>query len=144
MTPARPQFDVLERELLRGGVSPVYVRRTLLELAEHCADLEQDALARGLPADEAVDAALAALGSEQAIADAVLARPQLKDWAHRWPQAASCARSVAYVVLLPATPVLFCVCRGPLIVRWGVSAALGMLLTSALFLTLHLLILGLL
>ena len=34
------RFESLRLELLEGGVTPVYVERTILELAEHYADLE--------------------------------------------------------------------------------------------------------
>ena len=46
--PSREQFAALRRELLRGGVSPLYVERTILELGEHYEDLENDALAAGM------------------------------------------------------------------------------------------------
>ena len=37
------RFEALKLELLQGGVAPVYIARTLLELEEHYTDLEQDA-----------------------------------------------------------------------------------------------------
>ena len=42
------QFESLRLELLRSGVAPLYVERTILELGEHYADLESAALAAGL------------------------------------------------------------------------------------------------
>ena len=37
--PERPQLEGLKLELLRGGVSPVYIERTMIELKEHYEDL---------------------------------------------------------------------------------------------------------
>ena len=58
MPDRREQLDTLRLELLRGGVAPHYVERTILELDEHCEDLERDALAAGFTADAAAGAAL--------------------------------------------------------------------------------------
>ncbi len=38
------QFESLRLELLRSGVTPLYVERTILELEEHYADLESAGL----------------------------------------------------------------------------------------------------
>src|SRR5262245_66268641 len=96
------EFDGLRLELLRGGVSPVYVERTILELGEHYEDLERDALGAGLSGDEAAQCARKLLGSEQAIAAAVLGRPELLSWSRRWPTVALCVRSAAAIGILPA------------------------------------------
>ena len=57
------QFESLRLELLRSGVTPVYVERTILELADHYCDLESAALAAGLDADEATRVARDTLGN---------------------------------------------------------------------------------
>ena len=76
------RFESLRLELLRSGVAPLYVERTVLELGEHYADLESAALAAGYGAEEAARAARAALGNEREIAAAVLARARAPDVQH--------------------------------------------------------------
>jgi hypothetical protein len=68
------QLESLRLELLKGGVTPFYVERTIAELGEHYADLEIAALAAGLTAEEAARSASDALGDERAIVAATLAR----------------------------------------------------------------------
>jgi hypothetical protein len=127
-----PTFVNLRSALERGGVAPVYVRRTLLELGEHYEDLESDALAAGLSRDEAADVARAMLGNEQTIASVILAHPELRAWSHRWPRTALCLRVAVVVATLPEAPVTFCVDRSPAIARWGSAAGLAMLLVGSL------------
>ena len=43
-------FESLRLELLRRGVAPLYVDRTIVELREHCADLESSARSAGYSA----------------------------------------------------------------------------------------------
>jgi hypothetical protein len=117
------RFEALKLELLKGGVAPVYVARTLLELEEHFRDLELDALERGLCASDAAAAARAALGEDRALAAAVLARHELLEWRVRWPRVACCLRSAAAIGVLPGWPLLFCIEHRPEIARW--SAAFG-------------------
>jgi hypothetical protein len=112
------RFEALKLELQKGGVAPVYIARTLLELEEHYIDLEQDALAAGLPREEAERAARAAIGDERAIAEAILARPELLDWSVRYPRAASYLRSATTIGLIPGMPVMFCIAHRPELVRW--------------------------
>jgi hypothetical protein len=130
--PNRAQFEVLRHELLRGGVSPIYVERTILELGEHYEDLERDALAAGLSSEEAAQAARRTLGDEQSILAAVLARPELLSWSRRWPTLALLARSAAAIGVLPALPVLYCVDRSEYIARWGSAIGIALVLVSML------------
>jgi len=125
-------FEGLELALTRGGIAPYYVRRTMLELREHYADLESDALARGLSSDEAACAAHAMLGSEQTIASVIFAHPELRAWSFRWPRAAVCLRVALVVATFPEAPVMFCVDRGPDIVRWSIAVGLAALLVGSL------------
>jgi hypothetical protein len=129
--PSREQFAALRHELLRGGVSPLYVERTILELGDHCEDLERDALAAGLSAEEAARSALKLLGSAETIAAAVIARPELRSWSHRWPTVALCVRSAAVIGVLPALPVLYCV-RSEEFARWGGAVASAVVLVGLL------------
>jgi hypothetical protein len=117
------QFEALKLELLKGGVAPVYVARTILELEEHYADLERDALDLGLSANDAARAARTAIGDERALASAILARPELLEWRSRWPRVAVWVRSAAAIGVLPGMPLMFCIEHRPEIARWG--AALG-------------------
>ena len=117
------QFEALKLELLKGGVAPVYVARTILELEEHYADLERDALDLGLSMNDAARAARTAIGDERALAAVILARPELLEWRTRWPRVAVWVRSAAAIGVLPGLPLMFCIEHRPEIARWG--AALG-------------------
>ena len=139
--PDRAQFESLKLELLRGGVAPVYVERTILELSEHCEDLENDALAGGLAKDEAARLALAQLGSDRSIVAAVLAQPELLVWTRRWPRTAWCLRSAASIVTLPGLPVVYCIDRSAEIARWGAALGSALILVSSLLACLNWMIL---
>ena len=129
--PSREHFAALRLELLRGGVSPLYVERTILELGEHYEDLENDARCAGMSEEDAALTALKMLGSEQTIAAAVMARPELMSWSHRWPTVALCVRSAATIGALPALPVLYCV-RSEELVRWSGAVASAVVLVGLL------------
>jgi hypothetical protein len=131
------EFTALKLALARGGVAPLYIRRAILELGDHHADLESDALAAGMSSDAAARYAEEALGSEESIAAAILARAELIDWSRRWPRVASCLRSAAILGALPGVPVTFCVDHGPGIARWGASFGLAMVVVSTLLFSLH-------
>src|SRR5262245_754434 len=100
------QFESLRLELLRSGVTPVYVDRTILELEEHYSDLEGAALAAGVDANEAARLAMATLGNERAIAAAILAHPELLTFSTRYPRFAQC-------LTLPGLPLMFCIEHRP-------------------------------
>ena len=117
------QLESLRLELLRGGVSPLYVDRTIVELREHYADLESAALAAGQPPAEAARSAAAALGHENELLAAVLARHELLSFSTRWPRVAHCLHSVATIGTLPGLPLLYCIEHRPELARW--SAAIG-------------------
>jgi hypothetical protein len=129
--PSREQFAALRLELLRGGVAPLYVERTILELGEHYEDLENDARCAGMSEEDAALTALKMLGSEQTIAAAVMARPELMSWSRRWPTVALCVRSAATIGALPALPVLYCV-RSEELVRWSGAVASAVVLVGLL------------
>jgi hypothetical protein len=132
-----PESAGLKMRLLSGGVSVSIVRRTLLELQEHYADLEAASLEAGASAKQAAAEARAALGTDASLAAAILARDDLKDWAHRWPRAARYVRGTALVLLLPAVPVVYCACRRASIARWSASVSLGIAITGGLLLALR-------
>ena len=132
-----PEFRNLQLTLLAGGVAPRFVERTILELREHYADIELEALNDGLAASDASARARAMLGSEQAIAAAVCARPELMDFAHRWPLCARWLRALAFCAVLPAVPVLYCAQHGSSIARWSASVSLATIVTGAMLLALQ-------
>jgi hypothetical protein len=121
------RFESLRLELLRSGVAPHYVERTILELREHYDDLEAAGLAAGLSSEEAVHAAQAALGNDRQIAAAVLARSELLTFSTRWPRLAHCLHSAATIGTLPGLPLLYCIEHRPQLARW--SVALGVATT---------------
>jgi hypothetical protein len=128
------RFESLKLELLKGRVSQVYVERTLLELEEHYADLTSDALAAGMSREDAERSARAALGSDHAIASAVLAVPELREWRVRYPRVAGCVRSAATIGLIPGMPVMFCIEHRPEVARWtaavlAAAAFIGWMMT---------------
>jgi len=125
-------FDDLELALTRGGVAPVYVRRTLLELREHYEDLESDARAAGMSNHEAECAACAMLGNQTTIASVILAHPELRAWTHRWPRTASWLRIALVVATFPEAPAMFCVDHGHELARWTMAVGIAALLMTSL------------
>jgi hypothetical protein len=136
-----PQFNELRKQLLGGGVSPRFIQRTVLELREHYCDIERDALEWGATPEEAAAYARRVLGDAQAIADAVLARPELRDWTQQWPRAATCLDTLVAMAVLPVAPVVYCAYRGQSIARWSLSVSLAFLVTAAFLLGLRSLVL---
>lgn len=84
---AESLFSNLAHRLLKGGVAPKHVRRTISELSDHFADIKAEALLRGLSETEATQEATKRIGSQEAIVADILAKPELKSWAARWPWA---------------------------------------------------------
>ena len=130
------EFRALKRELLRGGVAPAMVTRTLAELYDHYEDLESEALASGRSPAEASVEATERLGSSRVLAREVIRHPEFRSWAFRWPWVPAVLRQFVILTSLASVPVLVVVSRGPLIVRWCVSTGLAMLITGALLLLL--------
>jgi hypothetical protein len=125
------QFESLRLELLRGGVTRTYVERTILELAEHYADLERAAVASGLRPDEAAHAALETLGTDRAIAAAIIAHPELLTLRARYPRVAQYLHSAAAIGTLPGLPLIFCLAHRPGIARWGAALSLAVTLMGS-------------
>lgn len=134
------QFESLRLELLRSGVTPVYVERTILELEEHYADLESAALASGLSANEAARIARATLGNDRAIAAAVLGHPELLTFSTRYPRFAQCLQSAAMIGALPGLPLMFCIEHRPQLTRWVAAVGLAATLMGSVLATLNWLI----
>lgn len=74
----RPDLSGLQSELLRSGVAPRHVRRTIDELSDHYDDLVEQGLGDGKDNQRARSGALAQLGDFEHIAAAVRAQPELR------------------------------------------------------------------
>lgn len=79
------QFGHLEDRLLRGGIAPRHVRRTLTELREHYDDALLDERTKGTA--DAASAAHLRLGTENDIAQSILAQRELHAPSARFPPA---------------------------------------------------------
>lgn len=77
-------FEGLRDRLLRAGMAPCHVNRYLAELAEHLTDLFEDERRCGAGHDAAARA-LARLGTDDALAEAMICRPRLRSWSARIP-----------------------------------------------------------
>ena len=130
----RVSLNALRTSLQDGGVSSAYIGRLLAELDDHYTDLEHDERESGREPAAAAVAALRRLGSQDAIAAEVLAKPELRSWPYRWPWIVRLIRPVMVLLLLPSLPILACADRGPAIARWSVSISLGAVLTAGLLL----------
>jgi hypothetical protein len=90
------QLKSLSERLLRAGVAHQHVRRYIRELHEHYEDTVREELAKGLDRSRAERAAWARLGSEEELAQSVLAQPALCSTAARFP-----------VLVFGGAPILF-------------------------------------
>jgi hypothetical protein len=97
----KAQFAPLAERLLRGGIAPGHVRRTIFELQCHSNDLIGEFMADGYSIEESEARAAARLGTEDALAESIFARTELRSFATNWPW-------VAFGLLpLITLPVLF-------------------------------------
>ena len=78
-------FGRLKDRLLRGGIAPRHVRRTLIELHDHYDDVFSNEQGKGLDAVAAAQAAWVRLGDEEQLAQTILARPELHSLTARFP-----------------------------------------------------------
>ena len=136
------EFRALKRELVRGGVAPAMVTRTLAELYDHYEDLESESLASGYSPAEASAEAMERLGSSRVLAREVLNHPEFQSWAFRWPWVPAVLRQFVILTSLASVPVLVVVSRGPVIVRWCISTGLATLITGGLLLLLARMLIG--
>jgi hypothetical protein len=122
------RFERLEAILLGRGVASGYAERLIAELDDHCCDLESEHRAAGESASAAASMARDSLGSDLAIVEQVLVRPELRG---RWSAIRAALRPLTAV--LPLEPLaLGGAVAGPALARWGVSITFGALLTVAL------------
>ncbi len=118
----------------RAAYPRAYIHRLTAELDDHYADLEREECATGRDRAAAGIEAERRLGRQDAIAAAVLTKPELKSWCYRWPWIVSLLKPVVLALLLPGMPILACVDRGAAIARWSVSISLATAVTGGLLL----------
>jgi hypothetical protein len=82
---SKPRFEELRERLLRAGIAPSRVHRYMRELREHYEDLYRAGRIQGLKPSAADLAARAKLGSDDALAESMLAQPELRNIAARYP-----------------------------------------------------------
>ena len=81
------QFPRLSERLLRAGIAPRHVRRTVRELSDHYDDLLRAEKESGAASELAQSRARARLGNEDDLAAAMLSRPELRSLTARFPWA---------------------------------------------------------
>lgn len=135
-----PRLDLseLQNELLRSGVAPRHVRRTVCELSDHFEDLVDNALADGIGRDAAQERALLELGNLCDVAAAIRSQPELRSWAFRLPYLALIVYPLTCVALLPAVPVMAGVAHAGYLARWAACIVLSGIVTAAIFLFMQL------
>ena len=135
-----PSFDLseLQNDLLRSGVAPRHVRRTVMELTDHYEDLVERALAHGAETDEAHARACDDLGDLRDVATAIRAQPELRSWAARFPYIALIVYPLTCLALLPAVPVIVGAAHAGYLARWVLCIFLSGLVTAAMILFLQL------
>ena len=137
---AMPDLDLtgLRKHLLRSGIAPRHVRRTVAELSDHYDDLLQSELQAGADPDAAHGKALDALGDMRDVAAAIRSRPELRAWSHRMPYLALVVYPLTCLALLPVVPVMAGVAHVRDLARWLTCIFLGGVITAALFLIMQL------
>jgi hypothetical protein len=83
----QPRFDRLFERLLTAGIAPRHVRRYTRELSDHFDDLVREEIAGGAARELAETRALARLGNDDDLAEAMLSRPELRSLTARFPWA---------------------------------------------------------
>jgi hypothetical protein len=81
------RFNRLSERLLHAGIAPRHVRRYARELGDHFDDLVREERAAGANRELAETRALSRLGNDDALADAMLSRPELRSLTARYPWA---------------------------------------------------------
>ena len=134
-----PELELhqFEQYLLRAGVARRFATRASLEIRDHFDDLVCDARADGMTESQAKDCAADRLGYLRDIADAMLCRPELRVWTQRYPKLARICLPVAYIALLPTTPLFAGVARAQDLARWGVCMMLGAAITAVMLLVMQ-------
>jgi hypothetical protein len=83
----RDLFHALRERLLTAGIAPRHARRYVAELRDHAADLADEERAAGLSPAEAEARALARLGGQEDLVQALLRCGDLRSWGAKAPWA---------------------------------------------------------
>ncbi|MCH7834112.1 MAG: hypothetical protein IH911_03430 [Proteobacteria bacterium] len=134
----RPDFGSLQAQLLRSGLSPRHVRRTITELDEHFDDLVDEAVANGACVYASEQQALQDLGDVHRIAAVIGERPELRSWAFHHPRIAVLLYPLVCLAVLPAVPLIAGVTNAVYLGRWMACAALSGVVTASIMLFLQL------
>jgi hypothetical protein len=81
------QYQRLSERLLTAGIAPRHVRRYVRELSDHFDDLVREEIGGGASRELAETRALSRLGHDDDLADAMMARPELRSLTSRFPWA---------------------------------------------------------
>jgi hypothetical protein len=79
------RFAGLAERLRNAGISPRRVSRLICELEAHFDDLVAEFRSTGLSQAESESQATVRLGTVDVLAASIIARPELRSWARRWP-----------------------------------------------------------
>lgn len=77
-------FNRLKIRLLRGGIAPKFVRRTIQELQQHLEELIAQEKSAGISETEARAIAFGKLGDEDKLVSEALARKEIRSWSSRY------------------------------------------------------------
>ena len=127
-------FEELRRYLLKSGITPVQVKRTIAVLNDHFDDLQLEGKSDGLSAADAHAFAETRIGEHKLIAQNMLAKTELKTWIYRYPRVARLYLPVYYLLLLPAAPVFAGAEHASAVARWGTSLMVSAAVTAAMLL----------
>lgn len=133
-----PDFEALHRHLLSSGISPRFVRRTIVELRDHFDDLKLEIAEQGTSTHEAAHIAAEQLGELDVIADHVKGRLELRRWSYRYPAIGRIALPILCVAALPIAPIMIGANHAQAFIRWGAILGLSALITAGLFLVMQL------
>ena len=133
-----PEFLKLRNDLLRAGIVPQRARRLVEELEGHYDDLVEARIAEGDDRAEAERQAGLRLGDLSVVQAAMAAEPGFQSWAARFPRLALVVYPLAWVLALPAVPVLAGARHAADIGRWLTCLLAGGLVTASMFLFLEL------
>lgn len=92
-------FEGLREQLLRGGVGPVRADRYVAELRDHLDDLVAEEREAGRSPADARAQALQRMGDTDALAAAMIARPELRSWPAKAPFLAYVVTPMALLAL---------------------------------------------
>lgn len=100
------EFDLLRERLLRAGIGAAQAGRYITELKDHLDDLRAEEQRAGWSPNDADARAMRRLGYVDALAEAMIARRELRTWSARAPAA---AYVIAPSVVLAAATALWLV-----------------------------------